>query len=296
MSANEAVERALREAGIAAAARGRRDLSGGCIHHVVQVDLDDGTSVVAKISPGSREPMLQAERAGLAAMEATGTVVVPQPLAIVRHEETAVLLMTAIQPAPATGGSWRSLGRDLAALHEAPAGERYGFEADNFIGATPQPNAWRDDWVEFNAEHRLGHQLRLARRAGLMEAGEARRIEAVIGRLGELIPRRPKPALLHGDLWSGNALPTRDQSGGGRIALIDPACSIGDGLADLAMMRLFGGFPRECFDEYFSRRPDREQVESRLAVYQLYHVLNHVNLFGRGYVGQAMGLAGTLGC
>ena len=113
----------------------------------------------------------------------------------------------------------------------------------------------------------------------------------MIERLDSLLPRRPRSALLHGDLWSGNALGTADRTGTARVAVIDPACSHGDGWADIAMMKLFGGFPEECFDAYTDCVGKPHQLESRLAVYQLYHVLNHVNLFGRGYVAQAMGLA-----
>jgi fructosamine-3-kinase len=122
-----------------------------------------------------------------------------------------------------------------------------------------------------------------------------RRVERVIGRLETLIPQRPKPALLHGDLWSGNALTAVDEAGAQRIAVIDPACSYGDGWADIAMMKLFGGFPSHCLDAYAAEADDRDGLEARLAVYQLYHVLNHVNLFGRSYAGQAMALVAALG-
>ena len=137
------------------------------------------------------------------------------------------------------------------------------------------------------AKHRLGHQLALARSRTLLSDEEANSVEGVIDRLAGLIPRRPRGSLLHGDLWSGNALPTRD----GRIGVIDPACSVGDGLADIAMMRLFGGFPEACFEAYSSSIDDHESVETQVAVYQIYHLLNHVNLFGRGYVGQVMEVA-----
>ncbi|MHC4102897.1 MAG: fructosamine kinase family protein, partial [Planctomycetota bacterium] len=182
-------------------------------------------------------------------------------------------------------------------LHGADPGDvtGYGFNGDNHLGTTPQPNRWHDDWIRFNADCRLGHQLTLAARNNLLSGSEARRVERVIDRLETLIPRRPKPALLHGDLWSGNALGAVEESGEQRIAVIDPACSYGDGWADIAMMRLFGGFPSRCLEAYAAETDDREGVEPRITVYQLYHVLNHVNLFGRGYAGQAMTLAASLG-
>jgi fructosamine-3-kinase len=212
--------------------------------------------------------------------------------------------MTAIAAAAAPGGGGggvgggaaRRRGAELAALHACtdPRGRGYGFDGENHIGTTPQPNSWCADWVEFNAVHRLGHQLRLARDGGSLLAGEAQSFERVIDRLDSLLPRHPRPGLLHGDLWSGNALPTSGGAAGGRVALIDPACSFGDGWADIAMMRLFGGFPPACFEAYAAANPDRDGLEERLAVYQLYHLLNHVNIFGRGYAAQALALAARL--
>src|SRR5690606_7037940 len=120
-------------------------------------------------------------------------------------------------------------------------------------------------------------------RAARLGRDEAALIQRVIDQLESLIPRKPKPALLHGDLWSGNALPAQDHTGRKRIALIDPAPSIGDGWADIAMMELFGGFPRACCDAYAARNPDQANIRTRIGVYQLYHILNHINIFGRSY-------------
>ena len=299
MIAPAAIDAALRAAGLPASIVSMRDLSGGCVHHVIEVILADGRALVAKCSSNRNLGWFEQERASLDALAATSTVRVPQALAVVAHGSSAVLLMTAIPPGRADDRAWRQFGRELAALHAAPTpGRGYGFDHDNHLGSTPQPNAWRDDWVEFNAVNRLGHQVRLARRANLLSTDESRRIEAVISRLDRLIPRRPRPALLHGDLWSGNALPAvapGRETGGGRIAVIDPACSIGDGWADIAMMRLFGGFPDSCFDEYAANINDHDDIAGRIAVYQLYHLLNHLNLFGRGYAAQAMSIAARLG-
>ncbi len=295
MTGRAAIERALEQAGLAGPPVTSRGLGGGCIHDVRELVLADGARVVIKINGAGRLGLFEEEAASLDALAGTGTVRVPRPLAVTAAGGAAVLLMTAIEPAAATAESWRRLGRDLAALHAAdpptpPGSARYGFEIDNHLGTTPQPNAWCDDWVRFNAEHRLGHQLRLATARNLLSGDEASAVERVIDRLDTLIPSRPKPALLHGDLWSGNALP----AAGERIVVIDPACSIGDGWADIAMMRLFGGFSESCFEVYAAGAEDRDDVETRIAVYQLYHLLNHVNLFGRGYVGQAMALARAL--
>jgi protein-ribulosamine 3-kinase len=297
MSREAVIDRALREAGIDGPVTAARDLSGGCIHQVLELTVADGRRLVAKLNDAARVGLFQEEAAGLAALGRTRTVLVPDPLAVVAEGAASVLLMSAITPGRAGADAWRRFGRELAALHaaDAPREPAYGFETDNHLGTTPQPNGWDDDWVRFNAERRLGHQLKLAAGRGLLRAGEARRVDRVIARLDAIIPRRPKPALLHGDLWSGNALPAVDSRGDDRVAVIDPACSFGDGWADIAMMKLFGGFPPACFDAYAAEAEDRDGVEARIAVYQLYHVLNHVNLFGRGYAGQAMALAGILG-
>jgi fructosamine-3-kinase len=291
-----AIAAALRETGIDSPIREVRDLAGGCIHAVMRIELADGRAVVAKCNVASMISAFREETAGLAALDATATVLVPRTLGASVQGDAAVLLMTCLEPGRVDDAAWRRLGEELATLHRADpvSSGRYGFDMDNHLGATPQINAWCDDWVTFNAVNRLGFQVRSARDGGRLDAGESARLEALIGRLDRLIPRRPKPALLHGDLWSGNALPSIDERGRARIAVIDPAVSIGDGWADIAMMKLFGGFPPACYEAYAARVDDREGIEQRIAVYQLYHVLNHVNLFGRGYVGQAMGLVAGL--
>lgn len=290
------IRHALDHAGIPSDVVATRDLSGGCIHRVVGIDLADGCQFVAKINTSRMSAVFEEETASLRTLAATKTVIVPEPLGVTTRDDHAVLLMTAITPGIATDETWPGFGRDIAALHATiiKISGGYGFEMDNHIGSTPQPNTWCDDWVEFNATYRLGFQIRLARDGGKLSATESRDLEAIIRRLDHLIPRRPRPALLHGDLWSGNALPTVDGHGRTRIAVIDPATYVGDGWADIAMMKLFGGFAPSCYEAYAEASDDREQLESRIDVYQLYHVLNHLNLFGRGYLRQVMEMAARL--
>ena len=291
MDIREALNHALKNAGRDAKIAGIRDLSGGCIHRVLLLTLADGSRLVAKTNHAAQIKLFEEEMHGLRALAATRTVLVPEPIRAHVHAGHAILLMAEMEPSgQAAPAAWQRFGEDLAALHHAPAGERYGFEIDNHIGSTLQPNSWRDDWVEFNAVNRLGFQLDAAGQQGLIESPECRMIQHVIDRLDKFIPRHPKPSLLHGDLWSGNALLT----GNDRIAVIDPACSIGDGWADIAMMQLFGGFPEACFDAYSRNQSNRDNLAWRIAVYQLYHVLNHVNIFGRRYVAQALSLVRRL--
>ena len=294
MSTERELAGALAAAGYGAEVTATRILTGGCIHDVRRLTLADGTTVVAKIDRAERYGLFEEEAASLRALAATRTVLVPEVRSVVRAGPVAVLFLAVLEPCPAGPDQWRRFGRELARLHMSESTCAYGFETLNHLGTTPQPNEWCDDWVHFNAEHRLGHQLALAVEGNLLTADESRRVERVIERLASLIPRRPRPALLHGDLWSGNALAAADEHGAARIAILDPACSYGDGWADIAMMKLFGGFPQPCFDAYQSSVPDAPQLESRLAVYQLYHLLNHVNLFGRSYIAQAMDLARRL--
>jgi fructosamine-3-kinase len=164
-------------------------------------------------------------------------------------------------------GDFAALGRVLAALHRKSA-PRFGWQRDNYIGATPQANGWCDDWAEFWRERRLRPQFE---RAGLNFEFPERLLEN----------HRPQPSLLHGDLWNGNVGFTAQGP-----VLFDPAVYYGDREADLAMTELFGGFPREFYQAYRQAWPLPPGYEKRKHVYNLYHLLNHLNLFGGGYLGQ----------
>jgi len=167
-------------------------------------------------------------------------------------------------------GDWAALARMLATLHRT-TGPRFGWHRDNFIGATPQINAWRDDWAAFFRECRIQPQLALARENGF----------AIQVSVDLLKNHKPAPSLLHGDLWSGNA---------GFIdegpVIFDPAVYYGDREADLAMTELFGGFPPEFYSSYRQIYPLDAGYEQRKHFYNLYHLLNHLNLFGAGYLAQ----------
>ncbi len=267
------------------------------------VELDRGQSLVAK-SARAGGSALKEEARGLRALRATRTVRAPEVFGLFAVGTEEILLSSYVEPARASSDIWADFGRDLAALHRADlsllgsaAGDEsarsfradhYGFIADNFCGPTPQPNGWCPDWVEFNRVHRIGYQIELAQSRGLLSGRQREQFEAVTQGLDAWLPRNPRPALLHGDLWSGNSIATRES-----VAVIDPAVSIGDGWADIAMMRLFGGFPEPVFASYRESTGEDEPREAVL-VYQLYHVLNHVNLFGGGYLSQALEIARQL--
>ena len=176
-------------------------------------------------------------------------------------------------------GDARRLGQQLAALHRCKS-PRFGFPQDNFIGTTQQPNAWNDSWIDFWREQRLGFQLRLA-----ADNGYGSQLQSLGDKLLDALPAffegyTPQPSLLHGDLWSGNHAYTAD----GAPTIFDPASYYGDCECDLAMSELFGGFPASFYTAYRAEWPLHEGYETRRDLYNLYHVLNHANLFGGGYV------------
>jgi fructosamine-3-kinase len=179
-----------------------------------------------------------------------------------------------------------ALGRQLAALHRATA-PAYGLDHGNYCGATPQDNRWLPTWIEFYGQRRLGFQMELAGRQGLMPTERRRRLERLIDRLDRWIDESAcRPSLLHGDLWGGNWL----VDAAGQPVLIDPAVTYGEREAELAMCRLFGGFPADFFAAYDAAWPPAPGRDERVPLYQLYHLLNHLNLFGEGYGGQVDGI------
>ena len=253
--------------------RSLRRLSGGSISDVFQVESGDGRRLVAKFA---RPGLLEEEMEGLEALRGTNTVRVPEVHVLHVEDQAAVLLMEELP----VGGDpdWAAFGRTLASLHQAPAGDRYGFTRDNHLGTTPQCNRWMEDWPRFNREQRHGPLVEAIASGGGLCGSDLGLVLKTLDAFEAVLPRRPTPSLLHGDLWSGNALPLT----GGGVGVVDPAPSIGDALADIAMMQLFGGFPQACFLGYLEG--GGEELEPlRLSVYRLYHLLNHQHLFGDGY-------------
>ncbi len=232
-----------------------------------------------KVASGSDDRVLSAEAEALGTIAATGAIRVPRVVARDRAHGFEYLVLAWLDLAD--GGRGASLGAALARMH-AVTGPRYGWHRDNTIGATPQVNGWSDDWPAFFRDRRLRVQFELAARNGYSEL--ARAGEALIERVPDLLAdHRPRASLLHGDLWSGNAARLRD----GSPAIYDPALYYGDAETDLAMTTLFGGFAASFHVAYASIAPLAEGHARRRTLYNLYHVLNHVNLFGGAYAGQA---------
>jgi fructosamine-3-kinase len=253
-----------------------RSVGGGCINHGARLETESGQTCFLKTNSSTPPDMFQREAEGLTALAAPEGPRFPRPLLA----GPDFLLLEDLAPAPRQPGYWETLGRQLASLH-ACRGERFGFEAGNYLGSTPQPNPWTDDGHAFFAEERLLYQARLARRRGLLEAADLARAERLAARLPELVPAQPA-GLIHGDLWSGNAI----SGPKGEPALIDPAAHYGWAEAELGMTVLFGGFSEAFYRAYDETAGLLPGWRERLPLYNLYHLLNHLNLFGVGYLGQ----------
>jgi len=262
-------------------------VGGGDTHQAFQLEGTDGSRYFFKLNEARHHALFIAEAAGLQAIAATNTIRVPQAIT---HGASDGISFLALEHLQLDGRrDTRRLGAQLAALHRHSA-DRFGFTQDNFIGSTPQPNDWTDDWLDFWREQRLGHQLRFAAQNGY--GGELQRLGA---QLMAALPAffagySPQPSLLHGDLWGGNHGFLAD----GTPTLFDPAAYYGDRECDIAMTELFGGYPADFYAAYQAAWPLDAGYARRRALYNLYHILNHANLFGGGYARQAESMISAL--
>jgi fructosamine-3-kinase len=237
-----------------------------------------------KTGPASALDMFEAEVEGLRDLALASAIRIPAVIDCGIENGTAFIALERLHFQPATPVAETQLGQQLAALHRHTE-KKHGWHRDNTIGPTPQQNPWTRDWVEFFREHRLRFQLDLAARNGY--SGD---LQSLGLQLAERLPalfdgHRPAASLCHGDLWSGNW-----GVADGVPVIFDPAVYYGDRESDIAMTMLFGGFGRAFYRAYEESWPMAPGHERRLKLYQLYHVLNHLNLFGSGYLGQAMKL------
>lgn len=255
-------------------------VAGGSINEAYRLEGTDGAHYFLKLNDAQHLPMFVAEAEGLYAIAATNTIRVPRPIVHGSAGRQSYLVLEHLELS--SRGNAKLLGEQLAALHRCTSSQ-FGFVQDNFIGTTPQPNGWSDDWISFWREQRLGFQLRLAEQNGYGEQ---------LQRLGEKLMAAlpaffesytPQPSLLHGDLWSGNHAFLMD----GTPTIFDPAAYYGDRECDLAMTELFGGYSADFYSAYRIAYPLDAGYALRKNLYNLYHILNHANLFGGGYARQA---------
>lgn len=258
-----------------------RTISGGCINQTYCIANDAQRYFVKLNSPGSLA-MFEAEAAGLMEIHQSRTLRVPLPVCYDHDDHAAWLVLEYLDLNVGTRGKASDLGIQLAAMHRTAA-KQFGWVRDNTIGQTPQINTASSDWINFWKMHRLGYQLDLSKTNGfngkLQKLGEQLLID-----LDEFFSGvTPSPSLLHGDLWSGNYA----YDGSGNPVLFDPAVYYGDREADIAMTELFGGFPADFYSAYRYDYPLDSGYNVRKVVYNLYHILNHLNLFGSSYCHQA---------
>jgi fructosamine-3-kinase len=261
-------------------------VGGGCINAAYVLEAGQRRFFV-KVNGAKELAMFEAEAEGLTALGASDSIRVPQPLCYGVAGTDAYLVMEYL----ALGGRGKAehLGEALAAMHRSQQ-TRFGWHRDNTIGSTPQINDWSADWPGFWRDRRLGAQLTLAAGngagTGLLRKGE--RLQQNLAAF--FSDYQPLASLLHGDLWSGNY--AFDDSG--RPVIFDPAVYYGDRETDLAMTELFGGFPSGFYAAYEAAWPLDVGYSVRKTLYNLYHILNHFNLFGGGYLAQAEGMMDRL--
>lgn len=257
----------------------RRSVGGGCINQGYALSDSDRTYFV-KLNQASKLAMFEAEAAGLQQLQRTGTIRLPTPICYGVVGESAYLVLEWVQLGRGTSAAWEAMGQQLAALHQTKIVDTFGWERHNTIGSTPQINTWTADWAEFWVKHRLGYQFQLAQRRG----GHFPKQDQLLTLIPDLLAgHTPQPSLVHGDLWSGNAAVTQ----AGEPVIFDPATYVGDREVDLAMTELFGGFPDAFYHGYNQVFPLDKSYQQRKPLYNLYHVLNHFNLFGGSYESQA---------
>jgi len=264
--------------------QGQRAVSGGCINQSYIMRCQDGAEYFVKLNRASLAPMFDAELAGLQEMYSSNTIRVPHAYCSgVANSHSYIVMQALSMGGGGNSASMRRFGEKLAALHQQKqAAGKFGWHRDNTIGSTAQMNNYCSNWVEFWRDQRLGFQLRLAAQNGyrgqLQKSGE----QLLLG-LQAFFDRQPQAVMLHGDLWSGNYAVCGD----GEVAIFDPAFYYGDRETDIAMSELFGGFGAEFYHAYNEVYPLPQEYAIRKVLYNSYHIINHLNLFGSSYLRQA---------
>ncbi len=259
---------------------GFQPVGGGSINAAYKV-ITTAAPFFLKVNRGAQAAtMFAAEVKGLNLLRRRSGFTIPQVITLHTQGNASYLLMEFIEAAGRRAGYWRELAVKLAGLHRQKA-DFFGLDHDNFIGSLPQSNTKTTGWPAFFATQRITPMLKLAFDRHLVDKGFTRDVEAVLNRLTSMMPTEP-PALLHGDLWSGNLM----VDAAGNPCLVDPAVYYGHREMDLAFSHLFGGFSAEFYRAYAEVYPLEPGFEERLDLYNLYPLFVHLNLFGRSYFGQ----------
>lgn len=263
-------------------------LGGGCINQAQKLETNRGDYFV-KFNHANLLDMFEAEAEGLNELAKAKSVRLPEVLMSGVADGHAYLVMEYIKPGQrASAKDIARFGEQMANLHRYTKNQ-FGWHRDNTIGSTPQINNWSDNWVDFYRDQRLGYQINLAVKQGARKK-LAEKVYELMECLEQFFNQPPMASVLHGDLWSGNYSHCED----GNHVIYDPAVYFGDREADIAMTELFGGFAAEFYSGYKSVWPLDEGYGVRKTLYNLYHILNHYNLFGGGYASQAEDMADQL--
>jgi len=263
-------------------------IAGGCINEAIH--LHDGQQhYFVKLHQANQWHMFDSEAQSLMAIEQSLSIKTPKVITWGCVENRAFLALEHLNlRSSTTPDGARQLGLKLAQMHRH-TNKQFGWHQNNTIGTNAQINDWHSNWLTFWRDQRLGHQLNLAYSNGFAKQLE-RPGEQLLKRLAEILQdHTPEASLLHGDLWSGNYAFTE-----GQPVIFDPASYYGDRETDIAITELFGGFDPAFYQAYSAAHPLEAGYEQRKTLYNLYHILNHLNLFGRGYLGQAEQMINTL--
>lgn len=259
----------------------KHSIGGGCINSAYSVRGGQREFFI-KMNRVELRDMFEAEYEGLNEIFQTHTIRVPKPLCTGQDNTNSYLVMEYLELGGTSDASSEKLGFDLAKMHRITR-EQFGWSRDNTIGSTPQKNELHISWIDFWRDQRLSFQLGLAQRKGYRGRLQRQGEQLLVHMESLFTDHQPEASLLHGDLWSGNYAVTKD----GHPVIFDPATYFGDRETDLAMTELFGGFPARFYDAYHEAYPIKTGYAQRKTLYNLYHILNHLNLFGSGYLAQA---------
>ena len=256
-----------------------KQLTGGCISDAALVTLEDGRQYFVKSSLHDLA-VYEAEQNGLEAIRATQTLRVPEIIGLGKTEcGISFFILEAIESGNTTATSEIEFGRRLAQMHRKTRAARFGYPQSNFIGSTAQLNTWATNWQTFFVESRLRPQIRMAQNRELTTPLFNRHADQLLSKMGNFLPNSSSPVLIHGDLWAGNIIIAK----GGIPVLIDPAVSYSEREFEFGMTTLFGGFGADFYEAYHECWPLSEGWQERVKIYKLYHLLNHLNLFGASY-------------
>jgi protein-ribulosamine 3-kinase len=255
-------------------------VTGGSINAAYCLHTTAGDYMMKRNSKSAYPNMFACESAGLNAIRKTQTIAVPKTILLDEFEDDSFLILEWIEAVKVTLATGKLLGQHLSAMHRHMA-KQFGFDDDNYMGSLPQSNQKHDTWAAFYINERLQPMVNIGVNKGLLNLKDAQDFEKLYKILPHLFEEEA-PALIHGDLWSGNFLIGADQ----KPYLIDPAVSYGHREFDIAMTTLFGGFNREFYDAYNNNFPLAGGWQQRIDLWNLYPLLLHLNLFGGGYLAQ----------